>query len=562
MDSPNSPAGVWTRHTARCPGRPRRAAAAAVVLAALGAARPLHAQGSPAPDTAAAAAVAPPGPDTAAVDSVVAAARAAARGDRNAEAAARFEEAIRRDPARRPALVRELADQLTYSDRARRAVPLYREALARPLPADEERRARAGLALALSWSGQLGAAEREYGRLLAAPPAGDEAARRDAERGLARVLVWRGRHRAGQARLRALLAAAPDDREARLLLAQSEHWMGRTDRALGTLDALLARDAGHAGARRFRDEVGRALRPSTRLDVQRSTQSDALGITAATVTHAVPLRGRGAVEPRFEQRRFAPGGDPRAAVVVPRPSVYARARLSDALELNVVPGAEVISRAGAGRGRTVAVYDAWLTFWPGDRVRLDASSGRSTFDNVGSLLSVTTQTSFALSGDVLPDERTRLTLRGTAARISDGNRRWGGQGEVERELWGRPHVYLGARAERYHFSRGQLGPYFSPSRYTSALATARAWAAVADRLWWNADVAYGGEDALPGGRRPRWSGGARLNYVAGRALELEARYAYFSSRQVFGAFGTAFGSPDPTGGFSRGTAGVAARVRW
>jgi thioredoxin-like negative regulator of GroEL len=491
------------------------------------------------------------------VDSVVGAARAAAQASRNAEAARLFGEAVRLDPARRGALRRELADQLTYSERARAAVPLYREHLTTALDPDESRRTRLGLALALSWSGQLAEAQRAYAAVLA-----DDPGNRDAERGLARVLVWRGRHRAAQARLAALLARDASDAEARLLLAQSERGMGRPDRALGTLGALVARGGDAAGAERLRREVLGSLRAGTRVDYQRSTQSDALGIGTLSVTHAVPLGARAAVEPRYDERRFEPARAPLANVVVRRPSASGRVRLSDAFELNVAPGVELIDGGPAGRRRTVAVYDAWLTYWPGDRARIDLSSGRSTFDNVRSLLNGLAQTSVGLSADLLPDEHTRLALRTSAASVSDGNHRVGGQVEVEREVVTAPHVYVGARAEQYRFGEARDAGYFSPTRYGAALVTARAWAGVANRLYWNVDGAYGAERAAPGGGRPRWSVGGRLNYLATTRVEFEGRYSYFSSRQLFGPFGTALGATDPSAGFSRGTGGVAARLLW
>src|SRR5690348_15195895 len=48
-------------------------------------------------------------------DTTVAAARRAAQQDRYAEAAALFRKAIEQDPSRRPALLREYADELAYA---------------------------------------------------------------------------------------------------------------------------------------------------------------------------------------------------------------------------------------------------------------------------------------------------------------------------------------------------------------------------------------------------------------------------------------------------------------
>ncbi|HYC04052.1 MAG TPA: tetratricopeptide repeat protein [Azospirillaceae bacterium] len=134
---------------------------------------------------------------------LVRAARTAARSDRNAEAANLFRQALRVEPKLRPQVLREYADQLTYSNRASAAVPLYEEVLARPdLPPDEAAGIRRNLGLALTWAGRPKRALEVYDGLLAATP-GDLEARR----GRARALSALGSHDQAVAEYEAMLSA-------------------------------------------------------------------------------------------------------------------------------------------------------------------------------------------------------------------------------------------------------------------------------------------------------------------------------------------------------------------
>lgn len=133
----------------------------------------------------------------------------AARGDRNAESASLFGQAIAQDPSRRRELLREYADQLTYSERAAAAVPLYREVLAANPTPDEARRTRRRLALALSWSGQHRASLHEYEMLLTSDPADV-----DARLGRARVLSWMDHLRAATEEYERVLRQDPGNQDA------------------------------------------------------------------------------------------------------------------------------------------------------------------------------------------------------------------------------------------------------------------------------------------------------------------------------------------------------------
>ncbi|MGI8481196.1 MAG: tetratricopeptide repeat protein, partial [Chthoniobacterales bacterium] len=94
-------------------------------------------------------------------------ARDAARSDRNGEAAELFGKALQLEPKYRHEVIREYADQLTYSGKAAEAVPLYREAVAEEkITKQEKRKAQLGLGLALSWSKQHDESLLVYEQLL------------------------------------------------------------------------------------------------------------------------------------------------------------------------------------------------------------------------------------------------------------------------------------------------------------------------------------------------------------------------------------------------------------
>lgn len=212
-------------------------------------------------------------------DRTIAAAREAAQQNRNAEAAVLFEWAISQDPSRRMEWLRELADQMTYSGRAKEAVPLFGDLLASgKLSAQETRWARLGLGLALRWSHQYEVALQEYGGLIAQDPK-DTGARLGRAQGLAEmgryglakteyetVLgqdpgnkdAWSGLRdlasrmsNSGQAKeavpiYHEMLAAgklsAEETRRARLDLAQALSWSDQLAESLREYEALLALD--------------------------------------------------------------------------------------------------------------------------------------------------------------------------------------------------------------------------------------------------------------------------------------------------------------------------------
>ncbi|HYF56224.1 MAG TPA: tetratricopeptide repeat protein, partial [Salinarimonas sp.] len=234
------------------PVAPRRPEAPSAV------ARPSPAQGSPSgPAAAPAASPAPPQTET---DRAIAAARAAAGRGANKEAVEGFERALAITPGRRPEIAREYADQLAFSGQPARAVPLYREVLAREnLPADERRRAARALAFALLWSSQFDDAIPAWERILSGLP-GDAEARRalaDAHVGAARKAAETRRNAAAVRQFEAAIRVEPSRRRELLPeLADQVAYAGRPSDAVPLYREGLAQ-AGRTPAERAR--LGRGL---------------------------------------------------------------------------------------------------------------------------------------------------------------------------------------------------------------------------------------------------------------------------------------------------------------
>lgn len=478
-----------------------------------------------------------------AADGLVTRARAAAHGDRNGESARLFEEALRIDPSIRPAILREYADQLTYSGDARRAIPLFREFLAVPQPAAEQLRARLGLALALSWSDRNRESKQEYERALALDPSNE-----DSQRSLGRVQSWRGKQRDARARLSRFLAGHPDDTEALFLRAQANVWSGRSDLAAADLDRLLASKPAHEGARKLNEQLRRDSRPAGVVSSRRSTQSDGLRIHDTELRHEWTshegLRTAGASYARLDFD--PPAGDD---VAIDRISGTFRERWGDGFELNARPALEFV-HATRGTAATELTWNAWGTWWPSDDWRFDLSSSRATLDNIRSLRAGILTTGASLSADYTPDENTRITPRLAIDRYTDGNRRTFGQLELERRVYNHPRVLAGARLTSFRFSRQLDHGYFDPSGYRSAALTLHTYGTLAGRLEYDVSGAAGVERIASEGTKPLRIGGANLSYPLTPRLRAEAGFDAFSSRQA------------SSSGFSRRTLHAGLRALW
>jgi tetratricopeptide (TPR) repeat protein len=511
-------------------------------------------------------------------EDIVARAREAARVDHHKSSIAAFRRAIELAPERRTEWLPELADQLTWDERYAESIPLYREALEKAATPEDARRARLGLALALSWDDQQRAALAEYDDLLAQDP-GDREARLgrarvlswmdrqgpakaeyervlqddptdlDALRGLGRVQSWRGRQRDASQRMEALLQDHPHDQEATAILAESLDWMGRPDRSERVLRDQLAADPSDSRAASLLDDLEFAQRPRIAVDWRESHQSDHLRITSTSVESEFSFGdGRTVAGPSLDLDSFRPDSGPVDQILVSRPGLHLAHRFDDTFAWTGNAFVDVIDTQGASGDHVTPTYDTWFTILPNDVLRFDVGSSRSTFDNEKSLRKGITATYAKASMDVMPDELTRFTTRVNWGHYSDGNSRPWWQFETERRIWNHPRVSTGFRYTGFNFARSeQASGYYNPNTYHSNEVLLRASDTLGEKLRWYLGGSAGWEITNPGRDKAIWSAGASLAYPITKSLEIETAYDFFSSRTA------------ASGGFERGTGRLSLR---
>jgi tetratricopeptide (TPR) repeat protein len=462
---------------------------------------------------------------------------------------------MREEPSKRSECLHEYADQLTYGGRGEEAVPLYREVLATPgVSAEEQSRARRGLALALSWSDQQLPALREYQALVAANP-GDL----DALRSVGRIQSWQGQHRRAVEQLEKFLTLYPNDPEGVALLAQALDWMGRPDRAEKVLRDHLAVTPGDKNAERLLAELERSQRPETLFNYRESHQSDDLRITGWELGQDVHFNdGLTTVGPRFHTYRYDPqrhnGPSNRSEIFVYRPGLHVRHRLNDAIEWNGTGWVDVIQKKHQDNSAPFT-YDTWFTIWPNDFFRIDVGSNRTTFDNESSLRQNIKGIFATGSVDMMPDEKTRITGRFRWGDYTDTNNQTWWQAEVERRApWARPRTHFAVRYTGMDFRKTLNNGYFDPNDYHSGEGRIRAYDELLPDLWYHLEVSAGYEDSSKESGQAIWSAAGGLSYWINDWLEIALRYGYFSSKT-----GSGGGS---SGGFDRGTGSLTLRTRW
>jgi tetratricopeptide (TPR) repeat protein len=502
-------------------------------------------------------------------------ARQAAQADRNREAAELFRRAIDAQASLRAELLREFADQLTYSDRAGEAVPLYHEVLARPdLGADERRRAMQGLALALSWSGQHAAAVQTYSEILREDPGnvqarlgrarvqtwrnrykeaetdfravhGTDPRNAEAIRGLAEAQSFQGHHSAAIETLRPLTGSDPDA-AALYLLARTENWSGRSHLAEGTVARAAALRPSDRATSDLQREVAIARAPLTEVSARHSEQSDNSDFTQLSASHTFFPEGTlAAAGLGYDLVLFNPENGP--DIAVHRPSLSARLRYADWAVLNGEVGL-TIEKEPAHTDH-ILTYNFYTTLTPSDRLRFDVAVSRATLDNIRSMLLDLTTTNYSASADIGSDAGLKASLRGSFSDFSDGNERTWGQAELRQRLLWRPNVFAGLRYSTFRFSRLLDNGYFNPRDLQALEATAQIWGRTG-AVFYDLRGSIGREDADPGEPRTIYAGEGRLTYLLTDRHQLEAFLNSFSSRL------------NTPGGFSRTTGGLTFRTRW
>jgi tetratricopeptide (TPR) repeat protein len=512
-------------------------------------------------------------------DALVERAREEARGDRHDEAIRAFKQAIQAAPDRRSLWLVELADQLTWSGRLTEAIDLYREA-ASSSDREEERRARRGLARALSWKGEHEASLVEYARVLELNPHDHEvrharaqvliwahdnrralaeytAIARDhpddleARRQVGRLQSWRGRHRGAASHLHALLADNPGDREATVILAESFDWMGRPDRAVRLLRGHVAADTEDTRAADLLEHLELQRRPAVRLDWRESHQSDDMDVSLLSADASLhPSDGRGTLGLRHDRGSYRPGGSSTREIVVQRPGLYGGYRINDSIAWNGALYATAIDAPGTMNDETIPTYETYFTLWPHDLVRVDLGVSRWTLDSEEALLDGLYATQANASIDFHPDDLTRFTARFNAADFSDGNDRVWWQFEIDRRVWREPRVMMGYRYTGFDFSARWQRGYYSPDLYHSHEIVLRSWGWLGRGFHWDLRSSIGYENEVPGDSRLIWNAGAGVSWQMRPRLHPEISYDFFSS------------SAATTRGFKRGTGRFTLRYRF
>ncbi len=284
----------------------------------------------------------------------------------------------------------DAAWRLLWSDRAREAVPLFRAWLATTAGRDD-RAARRGLALALSWSGQQDAAIALYRELSAADPAD-----REARLGLARSLIWDNRLREGWRGLRALESSPGEPRDVGSF-------------AITVLDGYDV--PGQAGVDFCRD----------------SDELEILRVGARATWEAAPSR---LVQAAPSYRRYSQDGMPAltawrlgAGLITPLAStwsLHAHAWVDHLRSAEPVPGA-----LDAGPLRwTSPGGDAWLTWHARSNLRLDLGANRQPLETISALAREIALAQGSLSTDWRLAPRWSLGASCARGWYGDDNRRW------------------------------------------------------------------------------------------------------------------------------------------
>jgi len=381
--------------------------------------------------------------DAADAGELLARGRAHATADRHAAALADLKRALALDPDLRPIVSLDLAWQSLWNDDAPRAVRWFRTWRALNPARADDRGARGGLALALSWSGRQDEAAALYRALLREDPAD-----RDARLGLARALIWDHRPRAGFRELRAAEDAGAD---------------GAGDFALSVL-------AGYDAPLR------------ARLDV--SEDSDDLAVTRVTVGGSAAL-GRGFLlkaepswaafgrngRPDADNRRFRIGvTGPLAPGVTLNLYAWQDRFRGDAPDTYLL-GAPTVDWDLTG-------YDGWLTWRPRSGLRVDASAGRRAVEAMTPLARRVHLNHRTLSADRRLGRRWTATAAVGQADYADGNRRWSWNARLQWRREGRVELTAGPALTVLDFRAPGEG-YWSPDRMVNAGLEARlGWRAV------------------------------------------------------------------------------------
>lgn len=372
----------------------------------------------------------------------VATARDLAAGERHTEAASAYLDALANDARLVPMVAHEIAYQKLWREDAEKARFYFRRYLARH-PGEENRGARMGLALATSWSGRQPEAVAMYRQLVAEDPADGEA-----RIGLGRSLVWDNRLHEGWTVLRGVETSfGPDDPAGR-----------------GAGDFLLTALDGYTTTLDLRVD---ASWDSDDLDILRIAPHGAVTVLGHSLLQIMPSLAF------YRQPGQADITAPRlGAGLVTAPAhnwaVHAYAwfdHFGSAAPL--FGGADKLdwSRLGA---------DAWVTWLPAPRLRLDAGASSQAVETFYALDRHLHYEQASLSADWRFARHWSAGLSGSAADYSDDNSRVRGQASLKWRREGRWNLLVGPVVTAMDYDIPYPGGYWAPDfvRNASLEATA------------------------------------------------------------------------------------------
>lgn len=403
----------------------------------------------------------------------------------------RYDRALQLDPGNAKARM-ERAKVLSWSRQWDKAAAAYREILANePQNAD----AKIGLARVLSWSKHYDEASVAYRRILEEDPANN-----DAQIGLARNLSWSGRQEAARAEYMKILESKPGDVDATLGVAQTYAWSGQRESArdwyqrvlnvepdrreailgMAYLD-LASGERGEAGrrtsqlesrfpqdeeVRELRGAVNRATAPTFRAgyDSIEDTEDNQVDIFGAEVGFALPKRSDLSIG--YSHHDLTNRDEVDATIDGFFATFVARPTLSQRLGLRI--GTETISPT-VGDENSETTGRASYAFGVGTKFETTLMAERRPFRyTTRSVDAGIVIDAYTLSFGIQPTSAFRIGLSGNSWSLSDDNERTGADANMTYR-WKIGGARLGT-GYVFHFFDYDLNldnGYFDPQDFTS-----------------------------------------------------------------------------------------------
>ena len=374
-------------------------------------------------------------PDSTIIDSDlawenVAQARELAGQNRHHEAVAEYLEALANDARLVPDVAQEIAYQKLWREDAEKAIFYFRRYLARH-PDRENRDVRKGLALATSWSGRQPEAVTMYRQLVA-----EDSSDPETRMGLGRSLIWDNRLHEGYEVLHTIETEYDADHPAR----------------------------GQAGDFLLTVLDGYTTHLDLRLDS--SWDSDDLDITRLSAHGALTVAGNKLLQimPSVAWYRRPE----QAAITAPRLGAGLATALARNWSLHAYGWLDMFRSADPLFGGTEKLDwnrlggDAWLTWLPVSRLRLDLSATSQAVETFYALDRHIHFEQAGLSGDWRLGRSWSTGLAGDLADYSDGNDRSRARAYLKWRRSSRYEISIGPVLTYMDYSTPYPGGYWAP----------------------------------------------------------------------------------------------------